>query len=99
MLYRIDAANPHDNHTVTITWSDGMTADVDLSPGIARGPVFAAMRDRRYFVDMMRIAPDRLGLEWPERVDLSADGLRFRAFPEEAAQELGAPDRIADAAQ
>ncbi len=99
MLYRIDAAIPHDNHTVTITWSDGMTADVDLSPVIARGRVFAAMRDARYFVDMMRIAPDRLGLEWPGRVDFSADGLRFRAFPEEAAQEYGAPDRIADAVQ
>ena len=97
MLYRIDAATPHENHTVTVTWSDGITADVDLSPVIARGRVFAAMRDGRYFVNMMRIAPDRLGLEWPERVDFSADGLRFRAFPEEAVQEYAAPPQIADA--
>jgi hypothetical protein len=37
----------------------------------------------------MRIAADRLGLEWPNRVDFSADGLRFRAFPEDADVEFG----------
>jgi hypothetical protein len=38
----------------------------------------------------MRIVADRLGLEWPNRVDFSADGLRFRAFPQEAEAEFGA---------
>jgi hypothetical protein len=84
MLYRINSAVAHPNHTVTITWSDGVTAVVDLSPVIAKGNVFAPMQDATYFVERMRVAPDRLGLEWPNRVDFSADGLRFRAFPEEA---------------
>jgi hypothetical protein len=39
----------------------------------------------------MRVADDRLGLEWPNRVDFSADGLRFRAFPEEAEGEVSEP--------
>ena len=88
MLYRIATAVAHPDHTVTVIWSDGVTADVDLSPVIAKGKVFAPMQDARYFVDNMRVAPDRLGLEWPNRVDFSADGLRFRAFPEEAEAEF-----------
>jgi hypothetical protein len=90
MLYRINVAVVHPDHTVTITWSDGVTAVVDLTPVIAKGNVFAPMRDPAWFVGNMAIAVDRLGLEWPNRVDLSADGLRFRAFPEEAGAEFGA---------
>jgi hypothetical protein len=88
MLYRITNAVAHSNHTVTVTWSDGVTADVDLSPVIAKGNVFTPLADAAYFVAKMRIATDRLGLEWPNRVDFSADGLRFRAFPEEAEAEF-----------
>jgi hypothetical protein len=90
MLYRINAAVAHENHTVTVTWSDGVTADVDLSPVIAKGNVFEPMQDTRYFVERMRIATDPLGLEWPNQVDFSADGLRFRAFPEESQAEFSA---------
>jgi hypothetical protein len=89
MLYRITDAVAHANHTVTVTWSDGVKADVDLSSVIAKGNVFAPMQDAAYFMDKMQIAADRLGLEWPNRVDFSADGLRFRAFPDEADGEFG----------
>jgi hypothetical protein len=98
MLYRIEKAIAHPDYTVTVTWSDGVTAAVDLAPVIAKGPVFAAMREPGYFVEHIRIAADRLGLEWPNRVDFSADGLRFRAFPEEAEAEFGGKDRKASAA-
>ena len=84
MLHRIDNALAHPDHSVTIRWSDGVSAKVDLKPVIAKGSVFAPLRDPDYFVGQMRVAADRLGIEWPNRVDLSADGLRFRAFPEEA---------------
>jgi hypothetical protein len=90
MLYRITDATAHPDHTVTVTWSDGVTAVVDLSPVVAKGNVFAPMENAAWFVEHMRIATDRLGLEWPNRVDFSADGLRFRAFPEEAQAEFSA---------
>ena len=90
MLYRIEKAVAHSDHTVTITWSDGVEAAVDLGPIVAKGKVFAAMQDPVFFVEEMRIALDRLGLEWPNRVDFSADGLRFMAFPAEAEEEFGA---------
>lgn len=89
MLYRIEKATAHADHRVTITWSDGIEAIVDLAPVVAKGKVFAAMQDPGYFVKHMRVAGDRLGLEWPNRVDFSADGLRFMAFPDEAADEFG----------
>ena len=89
MLYRIEKATAHPDHTVTITWSDGVEAVVDLAPVVAKGKVFAAMQNPNFFVERMRVADDRLGLEWPDRVDFSADGLRFMAFPEEAAEEFG----------
>jgi hypothetical protein len=92
MLYRINSAIAHPDHTVTVTWSDGVTAVVDLSPVIAKGNVFAPTQDAAYFVTKMQVAADRLGLEWPNRVDFSADGLRFRVFPDEAEAEFGASE-------
>ena len=88
MLYRIENAIAHPDHTVTVTWSDGLQAIVNLAPVVAKGKIFAAMQEPNYFVEHMRIASDRLGLEWPNRVDFSADGLRFRAFPDEADDEF-----------
>ncbi len=95
MLYRIASAAAQPNHKVVITWSDGVTASVDLAPVIATGPVFAAMRDGAWFAANMRVAPDRLGLEWPNDVDFSADGLRLRAFPEAAEAEFAASSQSA----
>lgn len=89
MQYRIATATAHPDFTVSITWSDGIAATVDLTPAIAKGVVFAAMRDPAYFAANMHIAGDRIGLEWPNRVDFSADGLRYRAFPKEAEAEFG----------
>jgi hypothetical protein len=91
MLYRIEKAIAHRDHTLTVAWSDGVEAVVDLSKVVAKGKVFTAMQDPSYFVEGMRVADDRLGVEWPNRVDFSADGLRFMAFPEEAAEEFGKP--------
>ena len=62
---------------------------------VAKGPVFAPLREAAYFMRNMRVAEDRLGIEWPNRVDFSADGLRFRAFPDEAEAELTASQTIA----
>ena len=89
MLYRIEQAVAHSDHSVTVRWSDGVTARVDLSPVVAKGNVFLPMQDPAYFMAEMTVAADRLGLEWPNHVDVSADGLRFRAFPAEALAEFG----------
>ena len=91
MLFRIAEATPHPDHTVTITWSDGARGVVDLAPFIARGGLFAALDDRAWFVNEMRVLRGGIGLAWPNEVDFSADGLRHDAFPNEETGEFNPP--------
>ena len=65
MLYRITNAVAHPDRTATVTWSDGVTAEVDLSPVITKGNVFVPLAEQSYFVAKMRIATDKLGLDGP----------------------------------
>jgi hypothetical protein len=91
MLSSITDAVAHADHSVTITWSDGARARVDLGRFIARGGVFAALGDAGWFVREMRILPAGIGLAWPNELDFSADGLRRDAFPREEAGEFNSP--------
>lgn len=88
MLYEIAAAVPHPNHTVTITWSDGVKGIVDFTPFIVKGGLFATLQDADYFVREMRVLRDGIGLTWPHEVDFSSDGLRHDAFPKEDTGEF-----------
>jgi hypothetical protein len=86
VLYEIVRAFAHPDHTVTITWSDGVTGSIDFLPIIDRGGWFTPLRDPDYFVSTMVLLPGGIGLTWPEEIDYSADGLRQTAFP------FGVPD-------
>ena len=80
VLYEIVGAVAHADHTVTITWSDGVSGVVDFLPIIDRGGWFTPLRDPDYFVATMTCC--RAGPAWPpEEIDYSADGLRQEAFP------------------
>ena len=81
MLFEIVEAIAHEDHTVTITWSDGACGVVDFLPIIDRGGWFTPLRDGNYFVATMRALPTGSGLTWPEEIDYSADFLRQVAFP------------------
>jgi hypothetical protein len=91
MLHEITHAEPHPDHTVTITWSDGVRGTVDFSIFVERGELFAALKDPEYFVAEMRILRGGIGLTWPNEVDFSADGLRRDAFPDEPNSEIDEP--------
>jgi hypothetical protein len=91
MLYEIKEAVPHPDHTVTVTWSDGARGVVSFAPFLAKGGVFASLKDPDYFVREMRVLCGGIGLAWPNEVDFSADGLRYDAFPNEASGEDDAP--------
>jgi hypothetical protein len=80
-LYEITEAIARPDHTVTITWSDGVTGVVDFLPIIDRGGWFTPLRDGAYFVTTMVVLPGGAGLTWPEEIDYSSDGLRRTAFP------------------
>jgi len=81
MLFKIAEAVAHPDHTVTITWSDGVCGVVDFLPIIDRGGWFTPLRDGDYFAATMIALPDRTALTWPEEIDYSADFLRQMAFP------------------
>ena len=80
-LYDIKAAVAHPDHTVTITWTDGVTGVVDFLPVIDRGGWFTPLRDPDHFVATMILLPGGAGLTWPEEIDYPADALRRVAFP------------------
>ncbi|HEY0422603.1 MAG TPA: DUF2442 domain-containing protein [Rhodopila sp.] len=80
-LFEITAAVARPDHTVTITWSDGVSGVVDFLPIIDRGGWFTPLRDGDYFAATMIVLPEGQGLTWPEEIDYSADGLRRAVFP------------------
>jgi hypothetical protein len=80
-LFEIAEAIAHPDHTVSITWSDGVRAEVDLLPIIDRGGWFTPLRDGDYFAATMVLLAGGAGLTWPEEIDYSADFLRQAAFP------------------
>lgn len=80
-LFEIAAAVAHPDHTVTITWSDGVRGVLDCLPIIDRGGWFTPLRDGDYFASTMIVLPDGAGLTWPEEIDYTADFLRQLAFP------------------
>ncbi len=75
-LFEITGAIVHPDHTVTVTWSDGVSGTVDFLPIIDRGGWFTPLRDGDYFAATMVILPNGAGLTWPEEIDYSADFLR-----------------------
>jgi hypothetical protein len=81
LLHEIVAAIPHPDHTVTITWPDGVTGVVDFLPLFDRSGWFSPLRYHDYFVENMILRPGGIGLTWPEEIDYSSDGLRREAFP------------------
>jgi hypothetical protein len=80
-LFDVSYAIAHPDHTVIITWSDGVSGVLDFLPIIDRGGWFTPLRDGDYFVSTMIILPDGGGLTWPEEIDYPADFLRRLAFP------------------
>lgn len=87
-LFQVAAAVAYPDHTVTITWNDGVTGVVDFLPVIDRGGWFTPLREGDYFAATMIMLPDGAGITWPEEIDYSADFLRRVAFPN------GLPDRL-----
>jgi hypothetical protein len=80
-LWDITDAVAHPDHTVTATWSDGVSAEIDFLPIIDRGGWFTPLRDGDYFAASMILLADGAGITWPEEINYSADFLRQVAFP------------------
>jgi len=96
MTPRIAKATARPDLIVDIVWADGSSDAIDFAPIVATGGVMTALKDPAFFVAGLQVEPDGYGLDWrtqpaaPDQVggiDFSAQGLWYRAHPEELARD------------
>jgi hypothetical protein len=78
MLHTITRVAPHPGGRLHLTYASGELVEVDTTPMIHRGGVFAALADPTLFGRVMLGAGGRY-VEWPGEVDLCADALWLAA--------------------
>jgi Protein of unknown function (DUF2442) len=71
---------------IRATFSDGAIKEIDLSELIARGSVFAPIRDSREVFSQVRVNPETRTVEWPGEVDLDPEVLYGRFEPASGAR-------------
>jgi hypothetical protein len=81
MLHIIEEAYPEAGHRLRLRFADGRVGRVDLSDLVARGGVFARLRDGGEFA-RVRVAGGGRWLEWPGDIDLCADALYQSTQPQ-----------------
>jgi hypothetical protein len=82
ILHPIARVEPQPRYRLLVTWATGDQATVDFAEDIARGGIWAALREDAKFATA-RVAHNGYVLEWPEpagpqgepRIDIDADGL------------------------
>jgi hypothetical protein len=74
-LISVIDVEPRQGYWLRLTFSDGSVKDVDLGELLARGGVFAGIRDDRRLFEQVRVKPDSRTIEWPGKVDLDPDVL------------------------
>lgn len=80
-LIKITRVEPLDGRWLRLWFSDGAVKDVDLSELLARGGVFAPIRDDRAAFEQVRINPESRTIEWPGEIDLDPEVLYGRRTP------------------
>ena len=80
-LISVTDVEPREGYWLRLTFSDGSVKDVDLGGVLARGGVFAPVRDDRELFERVRVKPDSRTIEWPGEVDLDPDVLYGRHEP------------------
>ena len=80
-LIKIDGVEALDGHWLRLEFSDGAVKDVDVGEVLARGGVFAPIRDRREVFEQVRVNPETRTIEWPGNVDLDPEVLYGRFEP------------------
>ena len=71
-LFELTEAVAHPDHTVALTWSDGVSGVVDFLPIIDRGGWFTPLREGDYFAATMLRLAGGAGVTWPEEINNSA---------------------------
>jgi hypothetical protein len=71
-------ATPSKDHTVHVSFEDGLTADVDLSYLLDYGGVFEPLRDLVYF-RRLRADSEAGTIVWPNEADIAPETLYAHA--------------------
>jgi hypothetical protein len=74
-IISITAVEPLDGFWIRAAFSDGAIKEIDLSELIAKGGVFAPIRERREIFDQVHVNPETRTIEWPGEVDLDPEVL------------------------
>ncbi len=80
-LIKINHVEPLEDHWLRIEFSDGAVKDVDLSELLARGGVFAEIRDDHNMFARVEVNPESRTIEWPGGIDLDPEVLYGRREP------------------
>jgi hypothetical protein len=85
-IISITDVEPLEGLWIRATFSDGAIKEINLGELMARGGVFAPIRDRREIFDQVRVNPETHTIEWPGEVDLDPDVLYGRFEPASGAR-------------
>ena len=77
----VSAVEPLSERWLRVTFADGAVHEVDLTPVLAAGGVFAPLRDDAKLFRAVEIDAEFGTLRWPGELDIDPDVLRGDAAP------------------
>jgi len=80
-IINVTKVEPLEGLWIRATFSDGAIKEIGLSDLMARGSVFAPIRERRDVFTQVRVNPETQTIEWPGEVDLDPEVLYGRFEP------------------
>jgi hypothetical protein len=88
--HRITAATALDGYRVDLVFDGNVAATVDLAPFFAEGEVTEPFhRNPEIFASGLAISGDDDWLAWPHDVEIDADALWYKAFPDDLRHDHG----------
>jgi len=88
---RATHVKPTGDFRVQLTFTDGLSVEVDLRDWIfGRGGVFRPLESPEFF-SQVRVNPEFGTIEWPNQVDLDPDVLYSRAAGKQLATDVALP--------
>lgn len=74
-IINVTEVRPLQGLRIQATFSDGAIKEIDLSDLMARGGVFAPIREHREVFEQVHVNPETRTVEWPNEVDLDPEVL------------------------
>jgi Protein of unknown function (DUF2442) len=76
---RVQAVVPREIPIVRVTFTNGEERDIDLTPYIARGPIFAPVRNDPTFFQSVQVEGGTIA--WPNGADIDPEVLYYDLGP------------------